>query len=192
MVRELNCPRNLYNLSKGYFSHRTAIMSTNNVRVEKRITKGCPEGSCCGPGYWNVLYNSLLNMQLTTHSKIIAFADDLMIVTRGDSIAEAENYTNIEMRKIQKWAENNKMKFNENKFKVMLMTRRRKKEKKEIGIYINDKTLKQVNTINYLGIIFDSKLLFREQINNIEGKCLKLIFALSRSAKVTGDWDMRH
>ena len=72
----------------------------------------------------------------------------------------------------------------------MLITRRRRKEKKEIEIYINNKTLQQVNNLKYLGIIFDSKLLFRDHINYMEEKCLKLIFALSRSAKVT--WGLRH
>ena len=129
-LKELNCPRNLYNFSKGYFSHRTAVMTTNNVKVEKRITKGCPQGSCCGPGFCNVLYNSLLNMELITHSKAIAFADDIMILTRGDSVAEAENYTNIETRKIQEWAIDNKITFNENKSKAMLITRRRRKRRK--------------------------------------------------------------
>jgi hypothetical protein len=52
------------------------------------------------------------------------------------------------------------------------------------------KTLQQVNNLKYLAIIFDSKLLFREHINYMEEKCLKLIFALSRSAKVT--WGLRH
>jgi hypothetical protein len=99
-LKELKCHRNLYDLSTGYFSHRTAIMTTNNVKVQKRITKCCPQGSCCGPGFWNVLYNSLLNLKLTNHSKAVAFADDLIILTRGDSVVEAENYTNIEMRKI--------------------------------------------------------------------------------------------
>jgi len=126
-LKELNCLRNLYNLSKEYFSHRTAVMTTNNVRVEKRITKGCPQDSCCGPGFWNVLYNSLLNLVLTGHSKAIAFADDLMILTRGDSGVEAENYTNLEMRKIQEWAINNKIMFNETKSKVMLMTHRKRR-----------------------------------------------------------------
>ena len=41
-----------------------------------------------------------MNLDLTSHSKAIAFADDLMILTRGDSVVEAENYTNLEMRKI--------------------------------------------------------------------------------------------
>ena len=45
--------------------------------------------------------------------------------------------------------------------------------------------MEQVNKIKYPGIIFDSKLLFIEHINYMEEKCVKLIFALSRSAKVT-------
>ena len=51
-LKELNCPGNLYNLSKGYFSHRIAVMTTNNVSVKRRITKGCPEGSSCLPRLW--------------------------------------------------------------------------------------------------------------------------------------------
>ena len=94
------------------------------------------------------------------------------------------------MRKIQEWAINIKITFNENKSKAMLITRWRRKEKKEIEIYINNKTLQQVNNLKYLGIMFDSKLLFRDHINYMEEKCLKLIFALSRSAKVT--WGLRH
>jgi hypothetical protein len=94
------------------------------------------------------------------------------------------------MTKIKEWATNNKINFNENKSKVMLMTRRRRKEEKKIEIYVNDKTLQQVNKLKYLGIIFDNKLLFNEHIKYMEEKCIKLIFALSRSAKVT--WGLRH
>jgi len=92
---------------------------------------------------------------------------------------------NIEMKKIMEWATNNRLMFNENKSRTMLMSRRRRKEKEEIEIYINNTILKQENTIKYLGIIFDSKLTFRDHINYIEEKCLKLIFLLSRSAKIT-------
>jgi len=89
--KELSCPRNLYNLSKGYFSHRIAVMTTNNVSIKRSVTKGCPQGSCYRPGFWNVLYNSLLNLDLTSHSKAIAIADNLMILTRGETVIEAEN-----------------------------------------------------------------------------------------------------
>jgi len=99
-LKELSCPRNLYNLSKGYFSHRIAVMSTNNVSTKRRVTKGCPQGSCCGSGFWNVLYISLMNLDLTSNSKAIVFADNLMILTRGETDVEAENYMNLEVRKI--------------------------------------------------------------------------------------------
>ena len=71
----------------------------------------------------------------------------------------------------------------------MLMSHRRRKEKKEIEIYVNNTIIKQENTIKYLGIIFDIKLTFRDHINYIEEKLLKLIFSLSRSAKIT--WGLK-
>jgi hypothetical protein len=67
-------------------------------------------------------------LKLTSYSKAIAFADDLIILTRGEIVVEAENFMNLEMRKIQKWAQNNKLKFNENKSVVMLMSRRKKRK----------------------------------------------------------------
>jgi len=121
-LKEFNCPRNLYNLSKVYFSNRTVLLTMNNVSETRRITKGCPKGSCCGPGFWNVLYNSLLEIELTNHSQAIAFADDLIVLTRGDTVVEAENYMNIEMKKIMEWATSNRLMFNENKSRTMLVS----------------------------------------------------------------------
>jgi ribonuclease HI len=189
-LKKLKCPRNLYNISKGYFSNRTAILTMNNISETRRITKGCPQGSCSAPMYWNVLYNSLLELKLTNHSQAIAFADDLIVLTKGDTVVEAENYMNIEMKKIMEWATNNSLTFNETKSRTMLVSRRRRKrEKKEIEIYVNNTIIKQEQTIKYLGIIIDSKLTFRDHINYIEEKCLKLIFSLSRSAKIT--WGLK-
>ena len=114
-------------------------MTTKNFTIEKRITKECPQGSCSGPGSWNILYNSFLTLELTSRSKAIAFADDLIIMTRGQTVAEAENYMNLELRKIQEWAQNNKMKFNESKSKVMLMSRRERNEKRRSKFMLTTK-----------------------------------------------------
>jgi hypothetical protein len=62
------------------------------------------------------------------------------------------------------------------------MTRRKRKERKEIVIYLNNKSLIQVHSMKYFGIIFDSKLTFREHINYMAEKCTKLIFSLSKTA----------
>ena len=103
-----------------------AILHSNTQRIERNVTKGCPQGFCCGSGFWNVLYNDLLNVKYCSQREPIAFADDLAIHTYGKKQSEAEAYANSDLTKIKKWEWENKMKFNESKSKAMLITRKRK------------------------------------------------------------------
>ena len=41
ILKEFNCPKNLYNLAKSYFSGRRAILSSNIIQIEKEVSKGC-------------------------------------------------------------------------------------------------------------------------------------------------------
>jgi len=77
------------------------------------------------------MYNSLFQLEFTRQTKVIAFADDLVILTKGDITTEAEKYMNLELQKNSNWAQSNKLKFNENKSKANLLSRRRKERKKE-------------------------------------------------------------
>jgi len=183
------CPRNLYNLTRSYFSPRQATLQTN-IRLETEVNKVSSQGSCCGPGLWNLQYNSLLNLNYTNRTKAIAFANDLINVTRGKTVREAENIANIELSKVSSWAKDNKIRFNEQKSKATLLTRRKRKEKKELEIYLNYKPLMHGNNLKYLGIIFDSKLTFRDHIITMTDKCSKLIFTLSKSAKL--NWGLNY
>jgi hypothetical protein len=126
--------------------------------------RGCPQGSCCGPGFWNLQYNALLNVKFMERTKVVAFADDLILATRGASVRAVENYVNAELSKITLWAKNNKTKFNDRKSKVMLISRRKRREDSNITVYLNNKLLEQVNKMKYLGIIFDHKLNFNDHI----------------------------
>ena len=189
-LKELNCPRNLYNLSKCYFHQRTATLSTNNEHMEVRVSRGFPQGSCYAPGFWNHLYNSLLDLDYTTSTKAVAFADDLLLAIRGETASEAENIANIELGKISTWAKNNKMSFNEQKSTVMLVSRRKRKEQKEIKIYLNYKPLEQANKMKYLGIILDNKFKFTDHVNYAAETCTKLIHSLAISVKIS--WGLTH
>jgi hypothetical protein len=48
-------------------------------------------------------------LEYRTQNKVIAFAGDLLLAVKAESIREAENITNIEMNKILTWAKNNKL-----------------------------------------------------------------------------------
>jgi hypothetical protein len=80
-------------------------------------------------------------IQFPPEHKVVAFADDLMLAVRHENIRAAENISNIEMSKITAWSRNNKINFNEGKSRVMIISRRKRKENKEINIYLNNKPL---------------------------------------------------
>ena len=94
------------------------------------------------------------------------------------------------MRKITACSRNNKINFNEDKSKVMIISRRKRKENKEIYIYLNNKPLRQVSTMNYLRIVIDNKFKFNEHINYAAERSSKLKHCLSKSAKLT--WGLHH
>jgi hypothetical protein len=143
--------------------------------MEREISRGCRKGPCCGPGLWNIQYNSLLNINIAKQTTAIAVTDDLTIVTRGKTVDEAENVTNTKLSKITVWAKNYKMEFNHDKSTAMLAFRRKRRGRKETNVYLNYKLLKQVNKIKYLGIIMDSKLKFREHITYTGEKCINTL-----------------
>ena len=163
---------------------RTAFLTLNNSIVQRRISKGCPQDSASGPGFSNLQYNSLLNLEYTKNTKVIAYADDLMILVKGTTQVEVENYANIETQKVAKWVKNNKITFNEQKSKIMVITRKKPKNKQDFRIFLNNKELQQEDAIKYLGIVIDRTFNFNEHIENITGKCTKIIHVLSKSAKI--------
>jgi hypothetical protein len=58
----------------------------------------------------------------------------------------------MEMRKITQWSKENELHFNDQKSKVVLISRRRN-ERKAIDMYLNNNHLEQVDKIKYLCII---------------------------------------
>ena len=53
-LNDSGCPRNLLNLTKSFLSKCWATLQRNNIKIKAQITRGCPQGSCCGPGLWSI------------------------------------------------------------------------------------------------------------------------------------------
>jgi len=52
---------------------------------------------------------------------VVAYVDDLIMAKRGEMIRAVENCTKVELSKINGLAKNNKNRFNDTKYKVMLI-----------------------------------------------------------------------
>ena len=113
---------------------------------------------------------------------MIAFADDLLVMIRGKTILEAENFTNSNLQKITNWTFKNKIRFNEQK-STSILTRKRRTC---INIFLNNEQIEEVSKFKYLGIIIDNKFTFHDHIQYTGEKCTKLINTLSKSAKLEG------
>jgi hypothetical protein len=49
-LKAFKCPKNLYNLSKSYFSQRSAVLSSNNASIQRTVTKRGHKDPVAGQG----------------------------------------------------------------------------------------------------------------------------------------------
>ena len=89
-------------------------------------------------------------------------------------------HTHTQLSKIERWSRRNKIRFNERKSKVMLVTRRKRKENKKITLCLHFRPIEQVTQMKYLGIILDQKFRFQEHIKYAAESCTKLIYRMSQ------------
>ena len=82
------------------------------------------------------MYNSLLNFKFISRTKVIAFADEVIVLTRGAFKIETEHYAKQYLKKIERWATDNKIKLNDKKSKGLFMSRERKDDM-EVNIDLN-------------------------------------------------------
>jgi hypothetical protein len=97
-------------------------------------------------------------------------------------------FANSDLTNIEKWANENKMQFNETKSKVMLITRKR--YNKNINMYLNNRKLEVVNELKYPGIYFNIRLTFDKHTRYKGDSFTKMIHMLGRSAKL--QWGLGH
>jgi hypothetical protein len=67
----------------------------------------------------------------------------------------------------------------------MLVTRRKRREDKDMTIYLHFKLVEQITQMEYLGIILDQKFRFQAHTKYAAERCTKLIHNLSRAAKLS-------
>lgn len=125
-LKLLNCPRNLYKLVTNYLSERLGCLCLGSIKKCRPITIGCSQGSCCGPGLWNILFDSLLKLDYPSHTFTLAYADDFLIIITGKDRSHLENLGNLVLDQVFSWAKLNKIVVNCLKSKALLISTKRK------------------------------------------------------------------
>lgn len=103
-LRESGCPSDVYNLIQSYLAGRTASLTWDGVTARKTLTKGCPQGSILGPILWNIVFETFLRQDFGEGVRIIAYADDTVVVIPGMSRLELEQRSEVVMQIMHVWS----------------------------------------------------------------------------------------
>lgn len=183
------CSGKLVDIVKSYFKDRRVYIENRFCRIEKRVQRGCPQGSIIGPYAWNWCLDMLLKQFEedfdANEIKAIAYADDVVFLMQGGSRTKLEHLGSEVSRRVTAWCEMCKLKISSSKTQAMLMKGALSQERMP-RMVLEGKIVKYVRNCKYLGIILDDRLSFVLHAKHMREKLTKYITAIKRFARE--DW----
>lgn len=168
-LRDINCPRQLYESFLDYFKNRLVKIKNQNSTVSKTTTKGCPQGSVSGPIFWNIgLEPGLIALESMQQLEgLVAFADDVLLIISGNSRLELETNSNQVMEKLSAWCKSVKLQLATNKTTYALLKGRLQRNPL---LKVDSRSIRRSPVTKYLGITLDEKLNFNAHIEQVCNK----------------------
>lgn len=150
----------LIELLRVYLQGRTVIYELGPKKMEKNLERGCPRGSRLGPMLWNCVVDQLIKVfdegigDDRDYTNIYAYADDLVITTKGNSTMRIEIRLNLALNNIvHNWTTRNKLTLSINKCNYMVYG---EKMSRNTTIRIGSRNIVKVYVFKYLGLQIDT------------------------------------
>ncbi len=175
---EIRAPQYLINIIMSYFENRRLLFDTDEGTKSYSISSGVPQGSVLGPLLWNLMYDGVLRLHQQQSVKLIAYADDLIVVAVAKHLDDLRVKCNDCINGIRRWFATMSLELAEQKTEVLLISSRKIEEK--LSLTIGECQITSQPQLKYLGVILDSRLKFKEHLENTTSKANKIYNSLSR------------
>ncbi|UYV66036.1 hypothetical protein LAZ67_3006256 [Cordylochernes scorpioides] len=104
-----------------YFDNRRIRFRYSSTEINKKLSKGCPQGGPLSPTLWNILINEILNNNLDDNCETIGYADDITLICWNKTPEQLRKTIDNVLRKINKWCESRKLKLSDEKTKILYL-----------------------------------------------------------------------
>ena len=145
------------------------------------INIGIPQGSILGPILFILYINDIHKcLDISDDRNLILFAGDTSLSIRKNNNIDLTNELISDVNSLYEWLNLNKLKLNTVKTKILIY----KGSSLTSNICIEIQQLSICKTYNFLCVIFDTNLDFKQHIISIQIKLSKIIFMLKKLSTI--------
>jgi hypothetical protein len=179
---------NVFKLYESYLRNRKQFVELKhienkceNVHKSRMIdmNRGVPQGSILGPIFFVIFVNDLINyMQDSIPSlQLVVFADDTNAVMSADCITKLNQAINRALTAFSVWFSVNNLTLNSSKTKsILFKTNPRCSD--SLLLEMNGKVVETVEVVKFLGVLIDSNLNWKAQLQELSNSIGSACFAL--------------
>ncbi|GBL76091.1 Retrovirus-related Pol polyprotein from type-1 retrotransposable element R1 [Araneus ventricosus] len=129
-------------------------MQTSEGTVLWKQIQGCPQGSCSGPAFWNIVADEILSVQWPQGVHLQAFAYDFTFIVTDNTREGLRKLRKLELDKFKDWANKNKLHVSMEKSSYVLFS----KLVRGATIKWGNPSISRKYHLKYLGVTIDHTL----------------------------------
>jgi ribonuclease HI len=185
---EHGCPYDAANWYYEYLKYRTISIEGKNCSYTTDISVGFPQGGVCSASFWSIAYNEAVKILNSRGMEGQVYADDSCALIGGTDLNYMFRRMTQVLAQLAEWGKKCGLKFNPAKTVAVLFSRDNPSKRKFVvpALKMEGRTIALTDTVKYLGVTLDRKLLWSDHINEKIDRCKQLMMKIF--AEVRGNF----
>ena len=187
-LRRCGVTGKMYTWISQYLYNRQARVKLQGHKSKKRLlTQGVPQGGVLSPTLFLIFIDDIVK-ELPKGVQGAIYADDMVIWCSEEYVTTAQYRIQTTLDKIEIWTKDWLIKANASKTNFTLFTLSSKSQ--NVKLKLNGQTLEENPTPTYLGVTFDARLTWKQQIKRSCSKAKQRLGIMKKLAGTT--WGADH